>query len=370
MPGGNPFPITTGQKFLLASAYVSHQLDAKPTYLDQWNLSVQRQFGTNWLVTGNYVGNNTVHLWTGNAANPAIFLGLGACTINAVAYPVCSTTANTNQRRLLYLQNPSQGQYFAGVTYQDTGGTANYNALFLSVQRRLNRGVTIQANYTWSHCISDVQNTELGTAGPVYTIPFNRKADHSNCALSDLRQNANVSVVAQTPKFSSALATKVASDWQVSFIINARSGLPLTVATGVDNALDGQATTTERPNQVLANPYLPNPSSTGWLNPAAFATPASGTNGNLGAVNLLGPGALQFDMALVRAFRIRERHTLQVRAEAFNVLNTVNFSAPVATLNAPNFGQITSDISGSQAGGLVASSGDPRILQLALKYLF
>jgi len=84
----------------------------------------------------------------------------------------------------------------------------------------------------------------------------------------------------------------------------------------------------------------------------------------------LGPGALQFDMALVRSFRIRERHTFQVRAEAFNLPNLVNFNTPVLTLNAPNFGQITTDISGSQAGGLVASSGDPRILQLALKYLF
>jgi len=375
-PGGNPFPISTGQKFLLASAYVSHQLDARPTYLNQWNLSVQRQIGTNWLVTANYVGNNTVHLWTGNAANPAIFLGLGPCTLPngpsgalvTTTYATCSTTANTNARRLLTLQNPSQGQYYAGITYQDTGGTADYNALYLSVLRRLNRGVTIQANYTWSHCISDVENTELGTAGPTYSIPFDRKADRSNCALSDLRQNANISVVAQTPKFSNQFLTKIASEWQLSFIINARSGQPVTVTTGVDNALDGQGT--ERPNQILANPYLSNPSNTGWLNPAAFATPISGTNGNLGAVNILGPSSLQVDMALVRSFRIRERHTLQVRAEAFNLPNIVNFSTPVATLNAPNFGQITSDVSGSQTGGLVASTGDPRIIQFALKYLF
>ena len=54
-------------------------------------------------------------------------------------------------------------------------------------------------------------------------------------------------------------------------------------------------------------------------------------------MNILGPGALQLDMALVRSFRIRERQTLQVRAEAFNLPNLVNFNAPVATLNAPNF---------------------------------
>ena len=265
---------------------------------------------------------------------------------------------------------PSQGQYYAGITYQDTGGTADYNALYLSVLRRLSRGVTIQANYTWSHCISDVQNTELGTAGPTYSIPFDRRADHSNCALSDQRQVANISVVAQTPKFSNQLLTKVASDWQLSFIINARSAQIFTAVTGVDNALDGQSTAIERPNLVLVNPYLANQGPNGWLNPNAFATPAPGTNGNLGAVNLLGPGSLQVDMALVRAFSIRERQTLQIRVEAFNLPNLVNFSTPVNTLNASNFGKITSDISGSQTGGLVASSGDPRILQLALKYVF
>ena len=368
--GGNPFPFTLSKNttFPLAAAYVSHQLDAKPTYLNQWNLSIQRQIGANWLITANYVGNNTIHLWTGNQANPAIFLGLGACTINGISYPVCSTTANTNQRRRLYLQNPSLGQYYAGITYQDTGGTGTYDALYLAVQRRLNRGVTIQANYTWSHCISDVENTELGTAGPVYSIPSDRRADRSSCALSDLRQVANISVVAQTPKFSSQLLSRVASGWQFSAIVNAKSGQLFTVTTGVDNALNGQ--TTERPNLVLTNPYVGNKGVNGWLNPSAFAAPAPGTIGNLGAVNLVGPEALQFDIAVSRMFRVREKQTLQLRGEAFNVLNRVNLSAPVATLNAPNFGQITSDVSGSQAGGLVASSGDPRILQLALKYLF
>jgi hypothetical protein len=121
----------------------------------------------------------------------------------------------------------------------------------------------------------------------------------------------------------------------------------------------------------LRTPYLPNPGPNGWLNPAAFANPPIETvTGNLGAVNLAGPGSLQFDMALSRMFRLREKATLQARFEAFNVLNTVNFSTPVATLKSGNFGQITSDIRGSQTGGLVANTGDPRILQLALKLLF
>src|SRR5205814_1529347 len=134
-------------------------------------------------------------------------------------YSTCSTTANQNQRRTLFLQNPSQGQYYAGVSQMDDGGTATYDALFLSAQKRLSHGFTALGNYTWSHCISDVANSELGTAGPLYVIPNNRRADRSNCALSDLRQAFNLSVVAQAPKFQNRALKTAASDWQLSVIV-------------------------------------------------------------------------------------------------------------------------------------------------------
>jgi hypothetical protein len=121
-------------RFPLFGAYVTHNLNAKTTYLNQWNLSIQRQVGSDWLLTINYLGNNTIHLWTGNAQNPAIFLGLGACNIAGVNYSTCSTTTNQNQRRALSLQNPTHGQYYAGVSQMDDGGTATYDALFLSAQ--------------------------------------------------------------------------------------------------------------------------------------------------------------------------------------------------------------------------------------------
>jgi len=268
----------------------------------------------------------------------------------------------------LYLQNPSQGQYYAGIAQQDTGGTAEYEALFLSFQRRLNHGVTVQGNYTWSHCISDVENTELGTAGPVYTIPFQRRADRSNCALADLRQVANLSLVAQSPKFAGRALRMLASNWQLSSILAVRSGSVFTVTSGLDNALTGQ--TTEHPNLVLRNPVAANQSVNQWLNPAAFAQPALGTYGNLGPANLDGPKFLQLDVGLSRSFPIWEKRTLQIRAESFNFLNHLNASIPSAALNTGNFGQITSDVSGTQQGGLLTGGGDPRVIQVAMKFIF
>jgi hypothetical protein len=77
-----------------------------------WNLSLQRQVGSDWLVSASYLGNHTIHLWSTQQYNPAVFLGLGACTINGINYATCSTTANQEQRRRLYLQNPAVGQYY------------------------------------------------------------------------------------------------------------------------------------------------------------------------------------------------------------------------------------------------------------------
>jgi hypothetical protein len=79
-----------------------------------------------------------------------------------------------------------------------------------------------------------------------------------------------------------------------------------------------------------------------------------------------GPGIFQFDLALSRTFQVRERQTLQFRAEAFNLPNRLNPAVPTATTNSAAFGQIQSDVSGNS--GLTA--GDPRIIQLAMKFFF
>jgi hypothetical protein len=85
----------------------------------------------------------------------------------------------------------------------------------------------------------------------------------------------------------------------------------------------------------------------------------------MGALNILNPGMIQVDMGLSRNFRIREGQTLQFRWEVFNVPNRLNAAAPNTTLSSGSFGQITSDVNGSGS-----QSGDPRIMQFALKYIF
>src|SRR6185503_604107 len=163
--------------------------------------------------------------------NPATFLGTDPCTLNTVngpmSYAVCSTTANTNQRRVLYMKNPALGQYYGIIATSHDDGTGNYNGMYVQIQKRLSRGTSILANYTWSHCISDLWNGNPGNNGVSSVTPGDRRADRSNCDAggaqsTDLRHSFNLSVVAQTPKFANLKLRKIAGDWQFSPILKVR----------------------------------------------------------------------------------------------------------------------------------------------------
>jgi hypothetical protein len=365
--GGNPFPIVLGPNvaFPTAAVYTNMPVNFKNTYVQQWNLSVQRQIGTNWLATANYLGNEVVHALFTNEGNPALFLPGASCVINGKTYTPCSSTSNTNQRRLLYLSNPADGQYYANVVNVDDGDTRSYNAMVLSLQRRQAKGFTIQANYTWSHCIDEGNNVLIQLTGAF--VPERRRANRGNCEL-DRRHNFNLSTVYQTPRFSNRTARLFGSGWQISGIVRVVSGSFLTVASGIDRALTGTLITgtgavvsgaaDQRPDLVLPSPYAANPSIASWLNPAAFAQAALGTYGNFGGRNVQGPGSITINTGVVRQFHIQERKSLEFRFEAFNLPNHVNPNNPNSTF------------SDTATFGKILSAGDPRILQLAMKFVF
>src|SRR5882724_2363246 len=152
-PGGNPFPQPSpppkDAAFVQAGQYVNLPLHIDPTYMQQWNLSVQRQVGDAWLFTANYLGNKSTHRWINMAINPSVFIP-GNCG-NAA----CSTTGNTNQRRILSLANPAVGGLYGPMAQLDDGANGSYNGLLLSVNRRLSRNFSMLLNYTWAHCLSD-----------------------------------------------------------------------------------------------------------------------------------------------------------------------------------------------------------------------
>jgi len=392
LPGGNPLPSLAALqgvgvyshdiKFPLFGTYVTTPMqNFHPVYMNQWNLSVQRQIGRDWLLTANYVGNSTIHMISSENINPAVYVynGTNVCTLPngiTITGPAggaqCSTVANQQSRRALSLQNLAQGQYYSSIGIIDDGGTASYEGLFLSAQKRMSRGLSAQVNYTLSHCISDVYQDNPGSAG--VAPPNNRRQFRSNCLGIDRRQLFGLNLVATTPQFSNPALRILGSNWQVAPILSIRSAQLFSIHAGTDRAL----TTVLNQPPDLVNPsaiYPKHQTASNWINASAFAPAAPGTYGNLGYNSMKGPGTFQLNLALSRNFAIREHQTIQLRAEAFNLPNHVNLSIPGlmsnnrggnVTLTAPNFGQITNDISGNS--GLLG--GDYRVIQLALKLMF
>jgi Carboxypeptidase regulatory-like domain len=359
-PGGNPFPLpppSANAHFPLDAIYENLPLHFPPMTVDQWNLSYERQLGANWFVSATYMGNKTTHEWIVYNFNPAVYIP-GNCVAGQyglTANGPCSTEANTEQRRILILTNPVAGAYYGNIYGPTAIGNGEYNSLLLSARHRFTKNFTMQANYTYSHCIDT--NDIAGEAWPgeqgQSQNPYNPSADRGNC-LSDRRQVLSTSFVVVSPTFGNGWQRRITSDWQLSSIISAQTGPWFTPYTGLDNSLTfGNE---DRPN-VVGNPYPSNQNPTNWINPAAFVANPVGTFGNAGRNSLLAPGMVNFDIELSRLFTVYRETKLEARIEAFNAFNHANFGVPDNNLQDATFGQ-------------VLSANAPRILELGLKYTF
>jgi hypothetical protein len=368
-PGGNPFPYdwSKGAKFFAGSVFIPTPPNLHSTYVNSWNVSLQRQIGAEWLVSASYVGSGTVHAWGLRAANgatfltpqnyPALFSGPNTCVLEGVTYTPCNQQGNIDQRRELRMwtvqNNPAllnDAKLFSFVDEYNDGSTASYNGLLLSTRGRF-RGLNVNTNYTWSHCISDF--FVAGVANNA-TTPL-RGRDRGPCN-SDRRHLFNLTVVAGTPQFSNRALHAVASDWRLSAINRISSGTQLTIGAGADQAQFG---ITARADQILSNTYVDTSGklNSQFLNPAAFAVPALGSVGNLGPYAIRGPGLWSLDAALARSFRLTESKRFEVRAEAFNVTNSVQPMDPVVNRSSPNFGKVT-------------TLQTARVMQFALKVVY
>jgi hypothetical protein len=369
---GNPFPYVLDKNapFLPAGLFLTNRPDLTTPQTYSWNLSVQRQVVANWLVSASYLATRAMHIWTQNAINPAIFLGLGPCMLNGVNYATCSATTNTDARRLLSLERPQDGAKIGPLAEFDDGGTSIYHAMLLSVERRAARSLTFSGNYTWSHCISPYAdiNSNGPPANETYTKPNDRNFDRGNC-LSDRRHIFNLTAVTQTPRFSSR-KLQVLADWKLSGIYRWSSGAPLNIVSGTDQALSG--TGLQRANQISASPYKDHSGGpyTQWVDPTAFATPAFGTYGNVGWNSLVGPATWQFDVALSRVFNVHEMQRFEIRAEAFNVTNSFIPGGVSGTAGAGGITTGNSLALNSNTFGQIRTAQPPRIMQFALKYVF
>ncbi len=401
-PGGNPFPYNYNKSnpvFAPYGTYLPVPPDLRTPEQYSWNFGVQRQITPGWFASATYLGTHLIHVWNAVELNPAQYIA-GNCVAGQYGLTApgpCTTSSNVNQRRLLNLSVP--GTQLGYISQYDDGGTQGYNGLLLATNWRVGSHVNLNFNYTWSHCIGLPLITLLNPgANYIHQAyqnigPANRNLDVGDC-LQDRRQVANITLVAQTPRFQNRFARMIGSGWTFGSTVVARTGDPLTnsgtggiggIITGsapdIATGFGGNPPGTQRVNQVLADVYSstqgqscgsPGAFCLQWLNPAAFQAPPLGTFGNMGINSVRGPGFWEWDEAISRQFRIHEQQTVELRVECFNPTNSLRPGDPAITLSAPNtFGRILNDATPPPGGaGGSATNAPARVFQFALKYVF
>jgi hypothetical protein len=352
------------------------------SYAQDWNLNIQRSFGADWLFQIGYVGTTGVRLPRFIEGNPAVYIP-GVDTTSpgcSVANPCpISTSSNANQRRLYSgctLADPPSSCVYSSVGEIAGISNSSYNALETSLRKRFSHGLSFLASYTWSHSIDDVSSFNItGSASqPVAgendlaQNPFDLAAERGR-SMFDARHRFVLSYQWSLPflQHSSNWYGKVLGNWQLNGIMTAMSGTPFTVFDSNDVSLQGQAPeisgfSSNRPN-VVGNPNSGPRTAAQWFNVSAFQKITPDPNspvqqfGNEGRNAVQGPGYVNWDFSAFKNIRLAESKELQFRGELFNVLNHTNFRLPVSDIESQTFGQIQSDVS-------------PRVIQVALKFLF
>ena len=338
----NPFPYptfpltpvqpTSAATFPTYSNQFLYSANMRNDYIESFNLQVQQELGWSTVFSVAYAGSLGRHLPVTRELNPAVYI------------PGTSTTANTNQRRPL---GPSLGStsLLAPIAY------SNYNAVQVNIERHFHNNFSLMANYSFSKAMDISSDTK--TLGQTITIPSNPAFDYGPADF-DRRYIANVSTIWAIPApHSSPLMHALLGGWEYTMIFNYTGGYPFSVYSGQDNALTG--TGLQRANFVPGQSVgLSNRSASEWFNKAAFVVNPIGTYGDTGRNAYRGPGYIDFDMGLMKQFRLKGRLNTTFRFETFNVFNHTNLGVPDATVTDGNFSKIT-------------SAYDPRILQFALR---
>jgi hypothetical protein len=259
-------------------------------------------------------------------------------------------------------------RYTTVSLYRNNVGTTKYHGVYGKLEQRLARGLTYLVSYTRSKLIDDASSVFDASilTGPVANFPvadsFNRRLER-DYSTGDIPHVFVTSAVWDLPfgpgrrMAPGGLVGALVNGWTLSGVLILQSGMPVAITqTTNNNAFAGFGT--QRPN-LVGNPTLPPAERTvnRWFDTAAFEPAPAFTLGSSSRNPVRGPGYRNLDLALMRRVPLSGARALEVRAEMFNVTNRPHFMAP-------------NTVAGSAAFGTITAAGDPRVVQLALKFLF
>ena len=251
-------------------------------------------------------------------------------------------------RRLLredVLLNPNPD--FTVVRVTRNTGESSYHSMQLQFVRRLSSGLQFLASYAWSHSIDNGSSDSLArlriTLGSNST-PFNANSDRGPSDF-DVRHSLTATTTYAIPSLQSdSPIASVVKGWSIDAIFRTRTATPINIVARQDVLTADLIVELQRPDLITGVPiYINDPNAPGGrrINRAAFAVPMTIRQGSLGYNALRGFGFSQVDFALRREVSLSEGLKLQLRAEAFNLLNRANFGNPNNVLANPMFGQAT-----------------------------
>lgn len=258
------------------------------------------------------------------------------------------------------------------ITMGATRARSWYNSLQLKYEKNLTHGFYTLAAYTFAKALDEAGSYDAGTQPQFLDAFSSERGPQSQTARHRFTwTNVYELPIGRGRKFGSSwnrVTDAILGGWQISNIVNTRTGLPLNVtlaATGVDPATGRNYTFFGRNGGGLRPDRVGDPNSgidprtdrLHFLSASAFTVQALNTPGNAGRNIALGPKLFNVNLTLVKRFAVTEGSAIDLRIEAFNAFNNVNFSNPALTLGAANFGSIT-------------SAGDPRQIQVAVRYRF
>jgi hypothetical protein len=338
----------------------------RPSYVQQWNLSLQRQVGPGILLEAAYVGSKGTRIydpagWDLNQL-PVANASVGAALQQLVPNPFFGVIKSGQLAQATIARGQLLRPYpqFLGVMdWWPTSVSSIYHGFQFRAQEQLRGGLTFLGGATFGKVIDD--------QGP-HQDGYNRRADRS-IAPDDQSYHITASVVYELPvgrgkRIGGAFPgwlNQVLGNWQLNGVATFASGYPLSLATANTAGLFTQLV---RPN-AIGNPQLSSGRPRAeriakWFNTSAFQQPAPFTLGSASRTlpNVRSDGTKNVDISIFKSFRWRERGRVELRGESFNLFNRTQFSAPGVNLGTATFGVVSSQYN------------NPRQTQIALKVLF
>jgi hypothetical protein len=326
----DPFP--SNYPFPIPASALAIQRDLATPYIQHWNANIQQEFGKNRVLEVGYVASKGSKLISPRDINQ----------------PQPSASASYQR------PNPR----FDDIAILESRGNSIFHSLQTKFQQRLTAGLAVLAAYTYGKSIDDGSGFFASTGDP--NFPQNSYDLRAERGLSnfDVRHRATISYSYNLPLGGN----RWLRGWQTHGSLAFQTGRPFTVAllSDFDNSNTGRTVlgfgANDRPH-VIRDPKLDNPTEQRWFDTSAFVIPPRGTFGNAGRNIVEGPGFSTANLSLLKNTAITERVTVQLRAEAFNLLNRTNYNLPDNFVGSPSFGAIL-------------SAGSPRRVQFGLKLLF